>query len=352
MKKPVCSELKKDELTSLYAPEAIKEYAETLIQNNVPFSFALVDIDNYTYILDTFGETGGKMALCGVAEKLSFLLGGRGIVGRYEGDEFVVILENIVSYDEIWNFCHNVLVKINEIELPGIGNLTLTVTIGLDRFPENAKSYPELLECAEKALSRGKAKGRNCFIIYLPEKHASIVPRTDKGKALGSINLHSSLFRFLTATNDLSNGIVNLINFLSSYFEIDHICIQSETKILFQKIHQLAQNKEFSYIPNELIRLGMNKSMEMFYLSDTKSLLRSRLLDLYDVFHEQNVTSTCFCEISYQNEHFGMLRADMTGNGNDRENRFWQYSDMDLFLTAAKTIGLILHFTGTSLDDL
>ena len=120
---------------------------------------------------------------------------------------------------------------------------------------------------------------------------------------------------------------------MSSYFTIDHICIQTEKKLLFQKIHQMSKCRDFVRIPTDLIQANMNKSSEMFYLSDTKSLQRSKQLELYDIFESQKITSTCLCDISYQNEHYGMLRADMTGT--ELENRLWQYSNMDLFLLSA-----------------
>ena len=340
----------RDSLTTVYAKESIEKYVNRLIHEKIPFTYALIDIDNFTYINDTFGEVGGNAVLMDVAATLLKIIGKDGVVGRNEGDEFVVVLKNIVTYDEIWNICHNILVKINEIELPQIGSQTLTVTIGLDRFPENAENFDELKRAADKALFRGKAKGRNCFIIYLPEKHESIVPKTEKQKVVGSINLHSSLFKFLTTNDDLAFSISNLINFMSSYFTIDHICIQTNTKLLFQKIHQMSKCTEFIHVPHDLILANINKSMEMFYLSDIKSLQRSKQTELYEIFERQKITSSCFCDISYRNEHYGMFRADMTGT--ELENRLWQYSNMDLLLTAAKTIGLILHYTGKTLEDI
>lgn len=342
--------LERESLTGVYTKDSVVKYVNSLIHENTPLSYALVDIDNFTYITDMFGTDGGNSILKTVASLLEEIIGTNGIVGRNEGDEFVVILKNIIVYDEIWNICHNILVKVNEIELPKIGTQSLTVTIGLARYPENADNFDDLKLAADKALFRGKTKGRNCFIIYLPEKHESIVPKTEKQKSLGAINLHSSVFKFLTMTDDLNLAITNLVNFISSYFTIDHICIQTETDMLFQKIHQMSKCKKFIHVPHELIRSNINKSMEMFYAGDTKNLQRTKQTELYEIFEQQDITSTCFCEISYRNEYYGMLRADMTGT--QLENRLWQYSNMDLLLTAAKTIALILHYTGKKLEDI
>ena len=344
------NEITTDSVTGVYSQKTIVNYAEYLISQKTPFSFALIDVDNFTYINDSFGHEGGNKVLYDVANTINSVLGDKGVLARNIGDEFSIILKNITDYDEVWNICHTILVKVNEIELPEIGNQTLTVTIGLNRFPENAENYVDLLSCAEKALYRGKTKGRNCFIIYLPEKHANLVPKSEKQRALGSMNLHSNVFKLLTSSDDLKAGITSLFNFISSYFELDHICIQIGEKLLFQKIHQMSENKNFAAVPSNLIYKIMNKLTGVLYVSDTKNLLKAKHDELYKIFSEQELTSSCFCEISYRDECYGMLRADMTEAENG--NRIWQYSDMDLLLTAARTIALILHYSGKTLEDL
>ena len=148
------NEIKTDPVTGVYAQSTISSYANYLIREKTPFSFALIDVDNFTYINDAFGHEGGNKVLYDIANTIKSILGDKGVLARNKGDEFSIILKDITVYDEIWNICHTILVKVNEIELPDIGTQTITVTIGLDRFPENATSYDDLLSCAEKALYR------------------------------------------------------------------------------------------------------------------------------------------------------------------------------------------------------
>ncbi|MCR4821391.1 MAG: GGDEF domain-containing protein [Treponema sp.] len=343
-------EVQSDSVTGVYDQATISSYTRHLIKEKIPFSFAILDVDNFSYITDAFGKEGGDKVLYDVANTVSSIIGDKGVIGRNQGDEFSIVFKELVSYDEIWNICHSILVKINEIALPEVGNQTLTVTMGIDRFPENASDYDDLLECAEKALYRGKSKGRNCFIIYIPEKHASIVPKTEKQKAFGSLNLHAAVFKFLTANSDLKSGIQNLFNFFSSYFEIDHICVQADKRLLFQKIHQLSKQKDFEYIPHKLIMESMNQQTNVMYVDGTKNLLRAKHIELYTYFEKQNISSTCICDISYKNNFYGTLRVDMTGS--ESESRRLQYSDTDLFLTAARTIAILLFFSEKKLEDL
>lgn len=346
-----------DNLTKLYNRNVIVDYVEHLIEEKTPFSMALVDIDNFKYINDNYGHIAGDKIICEVANRIKSQLGNIGEIGRFGGDEFIIVLKNITNYDEVWNVCHRILVNMSEVEISDFGGLYVTVTIGLARFPENALSYEKLLETADKALYRGKMKGRNCFIIYLPEKHANIVLKTEKEKQLSSMYLHSIVFSHITRTENLAEGIKGLFDFISSYYMIDHLCIQTGEgdggnlgKLYFEKVHQLARNKTFKPINLEFVKHNLNKTIEMFYLNDVKHLMQSHQIEFYESLCEQQITSTCYVDISYQGESFGMLRADMTGLPDS--HRIWQYEDMDILLTTGKVIALVLHFTNRTIKDL
>ena len=340
-----------DELTRVYSKNDIFDYAQFLVAENVPFSFLVVDIDNFKYINDTFGFEAGNKILYKVAHLLFMKSDGKGAVGHIGADHFALVLKGRFSYDELWNFCHELLFNISGLPLSelNIKGISLTATLGIARFPDNAQSFDKLREACSKALFRGKEKGRNCFIIYVPEKHANIAVKSSKEKALSSSNLIASVFKYLESEN-LPDGIHNLLDFLSSYFEIDHLCVQANGRIVFEKIHQMSKTREFLPVPFALIRSEINRGSKMYCVNDVSSLLQIRRVDLFDVLAKQNITSTCVFEISYNDEFYGLLRADMTGYGNDV--RIWQYSDLDILLTAARVLGFALHFKGLELSEL
>jgi diguanylate cyclase (GGDEF)-like protein len=344
------NEVQTDSLTDTYTKDTISSYVSYLIENKEPFSYALLNLDNFTYIRDAYGLEIANKVLYDIANELKSIIGTDGVIARCADDEFSIVFKRLMEYDAIWGVCHTILVKINEFHISEIEGQTMTVTIGLARYPDNAETSDDLILCAQKALYRGKTKGRNCFVIYLPEKHKSIIPKDEKQRALGAMSLHSNIFRFLTSTDDLRMGIINLFNFISSYFSVDHICIQTGKDIFLQKINPLSKVKEFKYIRDDLIRVNMNRLTEVLYVSDTSNLVRARHEELYEALAVQHITSTCFCEISYRNEIYGMLRADMAGT--PTEKHLWRYSEMDLLLTAAKTIALILHYTGKRFENL
>lgn len=76
----------KDNLTHVYSREVIIDYVNQLVADGTPFTFALVDIDNFKYVNDTYGHIAGDKILKTVSNRLVKLIGSIGTVARYGGD--------------------------------------------------------------------------------------------------------------------------------------------------------------------------------------------------------------------------------------------------------------------------
>lgn len=59
---------KRDNLTNLLERNAIYSYMEYLISNNIPFSYAILDVDNFKFINDNYGHLAGDKVLKGISE--------------------------------------------------------------------------------------------------------------------------------------------------------------------------------------------------------------------------------------------------------------------------------------------
>ena len=165
-----------DPLTGIISRGHILWVAQWLIEHRIPFSLGMLDLDNFKFINDTYGHHVGDAVLCRVAEDLAGYLEGFGIAGRYGGDEFLFINLRDVTYDankqmltDIYEgkvLRKNVYLKECEPYITG--------TIGCATFPKDAEDFDALFDLIDRTLYRGKSKGRNCYIIYVTEKHANI----------------------------------------------------------------------------------------------------------------------------------------------------------------------------------
>ena len=325
-----------DSLTGVYNRAVLVEYINFLVANDVPFSLAIVDIDNFKYVNDTYGHPSGDKILIEVSSRLKEIVGDSGTVGRFGGDEFLIVYPEISSYEDIWKKCRNIMKMMNNFEIKEFQGLFITVTIGVSRFPEDDKNYEGLLEIADKALYFGKNKGRNCFIIYSLEKHAGIQLRGKKDKTLSSMYLHAMVFRFLTKSSDIYDGILSLFNFLSSYYAIDHLCLQKGDKIICQKIHNLALSNQFLPLNLRLVEDNLSASTEFFYVNHLESLISSNQMELCSQYVAQNIKAAFCCKIFEDDDgEVFVLRVESTSE------RIWQHGEMDIYITATKIIGML-----------
>lgn len=334
-----------DSLTQVLRREIMSGYIKWLIEKKKKFSYWIVDVDNFKNVNDTYGHHAGDTVLCGVAAYIAESVKDKGLVGRYGGDEFMVVMENIVDYDEVWSYAHKINAGIGGVRFDGQQGLSITISIGIARFPKDAQSFDELCLIADKALYRGKIKGRNCFIIYLTQKHANIDISKERSKTFSAMHLCTQVYEYLTAYPDVENAIGVLFRFLASRFMFDHLCIESEKQMNFEVTHALAKNKEFTHIPLSYIDTVIS-ALGYTSISKTKNLDRKECGGLYAALNEQNIVSVMYCKISAFGKNYGYVRVDMTDTV-----RIWQDKEIVIMITVANTIGLLLHYQNKELDD-
>ena len=332
-----------DNLTQIFMRDVIIQYIEKLIKDKTEFTFGILDIDNFKNINDNNGHLVGDIVLKEVAKSLLKVVKGRGIVGRYGGDEFIFVFPKISEYDDVWHVGFDLLKSASKITFDDYDDISLSYTLGVSRFPLNGQTLDELFEVADKALYRGKMKGRNCFIIYLPEKHANIDLKSKRDTINSPIYIHNRLYEFLNSDNGLDKSIQNAINYLGSYLMIDHLCIETKEKLLFEYFHPISIRK------GGFLKLGFTKirnmmsNMGIFY---ENTVLESKLLktnELLMVLESQNIYSEVLAEIKVKNHVYGYLRCDMVSMDT---GRIWQQEDLVTIQLTAMLIGLVMEVKG------
>ena len=335
-----------DCLTGVLLREEIVEYINYLLSRGRPFSFALVDIDNFKTVNDTLGHINGDKVLKKAAEYLCGKVGEEGVVGRFGGDEFMLVLGGTADYRDVWNLGHEINMNIGGLRFEGLKGVSITFTMGISRSPVDGDTYESLLALADKALYRGKMKGRNCFIIYLPEKHRDIDITKAGEKKYTSMYLCSRVFMYLTESENIEDGLNYLFRHFAAYFMVDHICVETRGGLNFQVIHKLSKNRNFSRIDydglkkyfNNIGLASFNKVEEMCTEEDSP-VLREML--------GQHISSALYCKVAAFGTEYGYIRVDMTDTV-----RIWQPSEKDIIVIMANAIGILLHYQGKTLAGL
>lgn len=336
-----------DSLTNILNREALVKYLNWLIAKDRPFSFFLVDIDNFKNVNDTYGHLVGDIVISQMAAYFLRMADKKGVVARYGGDEFIMVFENVVEYNDVWKIGHDINMLIGSIVFEGIPNLAITVSMGIARFPLNADTTQKLMETADKALYRAKMKGRNCFIIYLPEKHANISLKKERDKQQTQMQLCYTLFGNLTACGeDISQAVHTVFKSFISYYMFDHICLETKKHLNHSVMFSLSSQKEFKHIPIELIDSLVN-SAGYINLNNALSLNEETYGAILREYEEQKIKSVLYCKIAAYGVDYGYIRVDTSNTV-----RIWQNTEIAMVMTAANAIGLLLHYQHKTLDDL
>jgi two-component system, cell cycle response regulator len=160
-----------DGLTNVYnrrfGMERLKEDFSRSVRDRSNLSLAMVDIDHFKKVNDTYGHLVGDKVIVLIAAIIKKALRDGDIVVRYGGEEFLLVLHG-ASCGDAEVVCERIRHQVNDtIFKDGDQQIDLTVSIGLVSYPEQMSGNEvELLDKADQALYHGKQTGRNKVVRY------------------------------------------------------------------------------------------------------------------------------------------------------------------------------------------
>lgn len=156
-----------DAKTGLANPRHWREVAEREVARSrrgaQPLAVLLVDIDRFKEVNDTRGHLVGDRMLRAVAEELQAAVRPRDLVGRFGGEEFVVLLADAAP-DVAVSTAQRVREQVQRLRLPvgDGGGWGVTISVGVAVLGADAADLDGLLRSADAALYAAKTAGRNC----------------------------------------------------------------------------------------------------------------------------------------------------------------------------------------------
>jgi len=155
-----------DGLTGLFNRRALTDILQRELERAERYgsdlSLILCDVDKFKSINDIYGHAAGDKALQAVSESLKIALRKSDILGRYGGDEFMIILPE-TSLDGAKKLAEKIRVAVLEIalELPVNARIGLSLSVGVASCCAPMEDIDTLVKLADTALYTSKHEGRN-----------------------------------------------------------------------------------------------------------------------------------------------------------------------------------------------
>ena len=147
-----------------------------------------LDLDRFKVINDSLGHAAGDRVLQAVAERIRTLVRQGDTVARLGGDEFTILVPDVHGLEDLEAIARKVRDAVKEPILLDGRELFVTASVGVSLFPGDAREPERLVENADTAMYRAKARGTDGFALYAPSMNE---------RAVEQLALENALFRAL-----------------------------------------------------------------------------------------------------------------------------------------------------------
>lgn len=146
----------------------IVDLQEEVIRSNrygTPLSISILDIDHFKKINDTYGHTTGDDALRSVAARLREQIRNPDTIGRYGGEEFLIVLPNSeikAAGEQAERLCQ----RVRTLEIDSNNHtFKVTISIGVAQYKIGQENWEQFLRRADEALYKAKDEGRDRWVV-------------------------------------------------------------------------------------------------------------------------------------------------------------------------------------------
>lgn len=328
--------------TGLLNKRAIKEYAMERIQNKATGVWlAIIDIDDFKQVNDNFGHMYGDKVLSKLADIIRGVVKTRGVVGRFGGDEFMVVFEGVDS-EESLRVMLGTMGRNIAWEFANVEGLKVSTTIGISKYPEDGADYDKLFRTADKCVYIGKSKGKNRYIIYDIEKHGP-VEETEEGS--GRIDVSQSKFLseerkceivsdlMLSLYRDGKKALIPVLEQLLDCFGTDGITLYAG-----EKLERICSVGKYENPIQSLACVRENPVYQEFldkqgFFSMNPHILEKKIPELFELYSRQETDKALQCVAVKDGKTMAVVSFDIF-------HRILKFGSTDLGLI--KIVGRVL----------
>lgn len=351
----IMNELQYDSLTGVYNKKTITEYAKKRIseEKEKRIVIAILDVDHFKSVNDTFGHLYGDKVLARVGGRLKEIVGEDGVIGRIGGDEFMIVFNGLDDDQVLRGMLRAIRTQIKWEFAEDFENLSITCSIGASIFPVNGRDYEDLFKKADCCLYIAKEKGRDRYVFFRDEMHrASYEAMLNKNQLNAMKNPREirelkNVASFMeNAMTDSRKAILDAMRHMKDTFGIDNINIYygEGMKKVYSFGSDIPEAKDAMYVFSEEFQklMGENERFLQIGFADAFSDITP---DFCGRMKAERIASTIQCYIGDKRNIKGLVTFNKC-----REASQWANYEIDCArIFAAVLSSMALNDIGT--DD-
>jgi diguanylate cyclase (GGDEF)-like protein len=156
-----------DELTGLPNRSLIERSIGALIaEGAAAFGLVFIDLDGFKHVNDYYGHAVGDQLLSRLSERLGANLRRSDLLARLSGDEFVLLVSPIAGVEALAADVDWLSRRIKEPFVIDGSEICTSASIGVSVYPEHGRTYDQLLSNADRAMYRGKSRGKGAVTFF------------------------------------------------------------------------------------------------------------------------------------------------------------------------------------------
>lgn len=351
----IMNELQYDSLTGVYNKKTITEYAKKRIseEKEKRIVIAILDVDHFKSVNDTFGHLYGDKVLARVGGRLKEIVGEDGVIGRIGGDEFMIVFNGLDDDQVLRGMLRAIRTQIKWEFAEDFENLSITCSIGASIFPVNGRDYESLFKKADCCLYIAKEKGRDRYVFFRDEMHRASYEAMLNKSQLNAMNnpreireLKNIASFMESAMTDSRKAILDAMRHMKDTFGIDNINIYygEGMKKVYSFGSDIPEAKDAMYVFSEEFQklMGENERFLQIGFADTFSDITP---DFCGRMKAERIASTIQCYIGDKRNIKGLVTFNKC-----REASQWANYEIDCArIFAAVLSSMALNDIGT--DD-
>jgi len=187
--------------------ERLQNELTAVKSNEHEVALLFIDLDRFKYVNDTWGHNSGDQLLKLAAIRLTNSIREKDTVGRFGGDEFVVLLVGLTNRLAIERVVKNILDSLSmPFHLSDNNEAVVSASIGITVAPSDGDSVELLLKNADTAMYQAKSAGRNTYQFFTPSMNETVSQRMYIEQALRQAIKHQEFVLHYQPVVSLASG--------------------------------------------------------------------------------------------------------------------------------------------------